>query len=270
MVITLLTDFGDRDTYAAQMKGVLAAMAPRVGVIDLTHNIQPQNILEAAVQLDAAVDAFEDDTVHIAVVDPGVGTARRGIAARCPRGTLVGPDNGIFTAVLDRYPMSKAVSLEDEAYLRTPVSPTFHGRDVFAPAAAHLATGLHLTELGPYIDDLVRLDLPRPLVSHDGGFIKAHVLLADRFGNLVTDLRKEAFDTWLGRGQAQWAYVQIDGRGPLPPESLTVAETFADVEPGRPVAYFGSSDRLEIAVRDGDAADTLKLTHGDAVSVMMR
>ncbi|NBC10647.1 MAG: hypothetical protein GVY24_02800 [Planctomycetes bacterium] len=189
MVITLLTDFGSSDTYVGQMKGVLTSMAPQVTVVDLTHHVPPQDVLAAAIHLDAAVDAFADDTIHVAVVDPGVGSRRRGIALRNERGSFVGPDNGLFTAVLERYPAKAIVSLEDRALFRETVSDTFHGRDIFAPAAAHLANGLHLTEFGPLIDQPVRLDIPQP-IENDDGSLAVHPLITDHFGNLITNLHR--------------------------------------------------------------------------------
>ncbi len=267
MVITLLTDFGTSDTYVAQMKGVLAQMAPQARVVDLTHAISPQSVLEGAIHLDAAVDAFADDTIHVAVVDPGVGSERRGLALRCACGTFVGPDNGLFTAVLERYPLKAAVSLEDEALFRQPVSPTFHGRDIFAPIAAHLANGLHLTEFGPAVDDLVKLDLPKPEVSpaDQGVYIKAHVLLADHFGNLITDLRRETFDAWLAGRPMHEVYLELPNAAPL-----TIQRTFTDAEPGQPVAYFGSSGRLELAVRNGSADETIGMASSPELSVKLQ
>jgi len=265
MVITLLTDFGTADTYVGQMKGVLAAMAPQAPVIDLTHAVAPQSVLEGAIRLDAAVDAFADDTIHVAVVDPGVGSARRGVALRCACGTFVGPDNGLFSAVLERFPLRAAVSLEDQALWRQPTSPTFHGRDVFAPVAAHLANGLHLTEFGPAVTDLATLDLPTPDPADDGSAITFHILLADRFGNLLTDLRRDAFDRWLdGRPQAS-AVIALPFQAPLP-----ISLTFADVEPGQPVAYFGSSGHLELAVRDGNITDIVQAKPGDGITMHVR
>ncbi len=261
MVITLLTDFGSSDTYVGQMKGVLTAMAPQVTVLDLTHHIPPQDVLAAAIHLDAAVDAFGDDTIHVAVVDPGVGGTRRGIALRCACGSFVGPDNGIFTAVLERYPAKAIVSLEDRALFREPVSHTFHGRDIFAPIAAHLANGLHLTEFGPLIDHPVTLDLPRPTQSDDGS-LAAHILITDHFGNLITDLRRDAFYAWRGDRPLDTIRIHLPGAAPLP-----LSRTFADTNPGDPVAYFGSAERLEVAVRNGSAARYLGLASGEQITL---
>jgi len=261
-VITLLTDFGTCDTYVGQMKGVLHAMASHVTVVDLTHHVPPQDVLAAAIHLDAAADAFADDTIHVAVVDPGVGGARRGIALRNTRGSFVGPDNGLFSAVLERYPAKAIVCLEDHALFRKTISDTFHGRDIFAPAAAHLANGVHLTEFGPLIDDPVTLDLPRP-TDHDDGSLTAHVLIADHFGNLITDLRREAFDAWRDGRPLESVRIHLPDTAPLP-----LSRTFADTDPGQPVAYFGSSGRLELAVRNGSAKQCLSTT--EAITLRCR
>jgi len=260
-VITLLTDFGSSDTYVGQMKGVLSAMAPHVTVVDLTHHVPPQDVLAAAIHLDAAIDAFADDTIHVAVVDPGVGSARRGIALRNERGSFVGPDNGLFTAVLERYPAKAIASLEDRALFRQTISDTFHGRDIFAPAAAHLANGLHLTEFGPLIEQPVKLDIPRP-ADNDDDSLTAHVLIADHFGNLITNLRRERFDAWRDGRPLERIRLHLPDTAPLP-----LSRTFADTDPGQPVAYFGSSDRLEFAVRNGSAAVQIGLSRGDALKL---
>lgn len=260
MVITLLTDFGTSDTYVGQMKGVLAQMAPQVAVVDLTHAVAPQSVLEGAIRLDAAVDAFADDTIHVAVVDPGVGSGRRGVAVRCSCGTFVGPDNGLFTAVLKRYPLRAAVALEDAALWRQPVSPTFHGRDVFAPVAAHIANGTHLTEFGPTITDLATLDLPAPDIDNDR--LACHALLADRFGNLLTDLTRATFDRWLAGRPVDAVTIDLPFQLPLP-----ISRTFADVEPGEAVAYFGSSGHLELAVRDGSITELVQIKPGANITV---
>jgi len=252
MPITLLTDFGARDTYVGQMKGVIAQLAPNETVIDLTHEVPPQDLVAAAIALDCAVDAFPRNTIHIAVIDPGVGSARRGIAARSEQFTLVGPDNGLFTAVWQRYPPKRIVALTNPQYHGQRVSATFHGRDVFAPAAAHLATGAPLAQLGETVDTPVRLDLPEPQRKDD--HIELAVLHVDHFGNLITNMPA-----------AQLAeYKQC---------AITVGQTridelhttFSDVPEGAPVAYLGSSDRLELAIRNGNAAQQWRINAGDTL-----
>jgi S-adenosylmethionine hydrolase len=238
--ITLLTDFGTCDTFAGQMKGVIGQIAPQRQVVDLTHAIEPQNIVQGAVRLDDAVDAFAPGTIHVAVVDPGVGGLRRGIALQTEAQTFVGPDNGIFTAVLARHPMQRAVELNNPRYHRRPVAATFHGRDVFAPVAAHLAAGVALERLGEPVEDLVAIQIPSPTV--DGRGVAGQVLYVDHFGNLVTNIKS--------------ALIPDGARVTVGPACLpSIDRTYRDVEPGEPVAYVGSCGRLEIAVREGRAID---------------
>lgn len=247
-MITLTTDFGTTDTYVAQMKGVIAGIASDARVIDGTHDIPPQDILAGAIALDSLVDVFPDGTIHVAVVDPGVGSQRAAVAVKTERFTLVGPDNGLFTLVLDRYPPTAIVSLTNPDYHRDPVSATFHGRDIFAPVAAHLAAGIAIHKLGEPVNTLINLNIPQPEASSDG--LSVLTLTADRFGNLITNLTQAFFSDWLTRANAKGVTVSVKGHviGP-------VRRTFADVQPGEPVAYFGSSGRLELAVRNGSAKD---------------
>jgi len=237
--IAFLSDFGDSH-YAGQMKGVVLSNAPGVPIVDLTHAIAPQNVVEAAHVLAESVDAFPAGTVFVCVVDPGVGTARRGVAFESNGRFFVGPDNGVFTLVA-RGGIGAAVVLENPAYFRTPVAATFHGRDVFAPVAARIARGVPLGELGPPAGALRTIDLPVPAVTD--GRIDAHFLYADRFGNLVTDVPGALV------AEGAWA-VLVCGR-----RLRGVRRTYSDVQPGKPVALVGSSGRVEIAVRDGSAAE---------------
>ncbi len=243
-VLALLTDFGTRDSYVGVMKGVILGIAPGVALVDLTHEIPPQNVRAAAYNLLVSYRYFPAGTVFCCVVDPGVGSQRRAVAVRAGAYTFVCPDNGLLTAVLNETPAAHAVSLENPEYHLPHVSATFHGRDIFAPVAAHLARGVPLEALGPELDPghLVRLDWPRPRPTADGGW-EAVVVYADHFGNLVTNLPGHLLappaDAW-----------RVDV-GPLTISG--VRRTFADVEVGEPVAYVGSSGFLELAVRQGNA-----------------
>ncbi|MEX0885248.1 MAG: SAM-dependent chlorinase/fluorinase [Phycisphaeraceae bacterium] len=258
-MIALLTDFGLRDTYVGQMKAVIAGLAPGVAVVDLTHAVAPQNVAAGALALDVALPACPRGTVVLAVVDPGVGTGRRGVAIRSDAGdlTFVGPDNGLFTLALRRAGTCRAVELTNRAYYRTGgegMSPTFHGRDIFAPVAAHLATGVALDALGPAVDDLVELPLPEPARIAPGE-LELHVLDVDRFGNLITDLTAEAL-------AAAGGAIAIDLAGC---RITRLARTYADVSEGEPVAYVGSSGRLEVALRNGSAAQWFNIGPGAAI-----
>lgn len=259
-LISLTTDFGTFDTCVAQMKGVIAGIAPQANVIDGTHDIPPQDVLAGALALEAMVEAFPAGTIHVAVVDPGVGSDRAAVAVRTQRFTLVGPDNGLFTLALQHHPPTAIISLTHPAYHRAPVSPTFHGRDIFAPAAAHLASGVALQDLGESVSTLVNLNVPEPVESQDS--LIAIVLRADRFGNLVTNLTRECYDDWLVRFGHPDVAVSLNRQTVGP-----IRATFADAEPGKPLAYFGSSNRLEIAVRNADAASLLSVTRGDRLTL---
>lgn len=255
-LITLLTDFGVSDTFVGQMKGVIASIAPDATVVDLSHDVPPQDVMTAAVMLADAVDAFPDGTVHVAVVDPGVGTSRAALAVDLGRFRFVGPDNGLVTPLLAMSAVSYATAL-DPARLRTPrQSHTFHGRDIFAPAAAYLAKGDAPSDLGDAVDNVVTLDLPTPIVEPER--ITVHVLMVDHFGNLLTDLHEAPLATW----QAGREGLRITVAGQT---MHGLHRTFGEVAPGEPVAYIGSSGRLEVAVRNGHAARDLNAKRGDTV-----
>ena len=249
MIITLTTDFGTADPFVGLMKGVILGIAPEVTIVDLSHEVPPQDIAAGALLLDSAVDFFPRGTIHVAVVDPGVGDRHTRIAVRTDEHIYVGPNNGLFTAVLARQEPHAVVELADSRYHHWPVSDTFHGRDIFAPVAAHLANGVALTELGPPVE-AVSLPLPEPWAVGDA--LELHVLRIDRFGNLITDLTRDRFVDWLGEAPAGKIALQVGNAW-----IKGLANTFGDVESGTPLAYFGSAGRLEIAVRDGNAAQTL-------------
>ena len=255
-IVTLTTDFGTRDPYVAQLKGVLLARCEGLRIHDLTHEIAPQDVLEGALFLAAAVPAFPPGTVHLAVVDPGVGTARRAIAASVSGQHVVCPDNGLLTLLARRATIEEIRSIEHPSLRREPVSPTFHGRDLFAPAAAFLACGGALEELGPQLDALVELPLPRPRA--EGARLAGEVLHVDRFGNAITNLARSDIEAVAG-GRA----VRVEAGGRL----LPLAHTYGDVAVGEALALVGSADLLELAVREGSAAATLGLARGSEVTV---
>jgi S-adenosyl-L-methionine hydrolase (adenosine-forming) len=257
-IITLTTDFGTRDAYVAEMKGVIldiAAAAHRpVQLVDLTHEVAAHDVTEGALALDAAAPFFPAGCIHLAVVDPGVGTDRRGLVIQTDRALLVGPDNGLFTPFLDRADAWRAYEIRAAEYRLSSVSRTFHGRDVFAPAAAHLATGVLPELFGPPVLDPLRLSWPT--VRAVAGAVAGAVLHVDRFGNLVTSIRADTLEE-LGRG----ARIRLGGR-PLP-----LVGTYGDLEPGQAGALVGSSGRLEVAVREGSAAARFKARRGTPVVV---
>ena len=256
-VIALLSDFGSRDHYVGTMKGVLLGICPDITLVDITHEIAPHDVLDGALELAAAYRYFPAGTIFLAVVDPGVGSVRRGIAADLGDYKFVSPDNGLLTAVIREAPPKKVVELTERRYARPTVSRTFEGRDRFAPAAAWLAKGIQLPALGRNVPGIQQLDIPQPLV--DEGEIRGAVLRIDRFGNLVTNLDRKTVERF-----SRDAGVQIVAGGA--PVGRLVA-TYADIQPGEVCALFGSTDHLELAANAGSAADALGLTRGAPVHV---
>lgn len=259
MLITLTTDFGTQDPFVGVMKGVIKGIAPQVEIIDLTHAIPPQDILAGAFVLKTACRFFPTDTIHLIVIDPGVGSSRRPIAARLGEWLFVGPDNGVLSYVLAEAPLHQAVTLDNPAYHRHPTSRTFHGRDIFAPAAAHLARRVPMSALGTPLETLTALPLPGPEIV--GDMVRCHVIHSDIYGNAFTDLTEPAY--------TQWAVgeVTITVNGQIVPGPL---DAYSDVAEGAPLALFGSSGHLEIAVHNGSAREKLGLTRGDAVTLHRR
>jgi S-adenosylmethionine hydrolase len=257
-IITLTTDFGTRDAYVAEMKGVMlditASAGHAVALIDLTHEVAAHDVTEGALALDAAAPFFPRGSIHLAVIDPGVGTDRRGLVVRTERALFVGPDNGLFTPFLESVRPWEAWELRAAEYRLSRVSRTFHGRDIFAPAAAHLAAGVAPDRFGPAVRDPVRLSWPT--VRAVAGAVAGAVLHVDRFGNLVTSIRAETLEE-VGRG----IRIRLAGR-PLP-----LVGTYGDLEEGQAGALVGSSGRLEIAVREGSAAARFKARRGTPVVV---
>lgn len=255
-VLTLLSDFGAADAYPGIMKGVALGVRRDLVLVDLTHDVPAQAVSVGALLLRSAVAHFPPGTVHCAVVDPGVGSARAGLAVVTDRAVLVGPDNGLLMPAAAALGGPRAVyALTNAALFRQPVSATFHGRDVFAPVAAHLAAGLPPQRVGTPHAAPVTLALPEPEVR-DGGLHGA-VLHVDRFGNLLTNLDAGALVTFRAAGVS----VTVAGM------SIALADTYAAVAPGALVAVVSSWGTLEIAVRDGNAAERLGVGRGAAVAV---
>jgi S-adenosylmethionine hydrolase len=277
-IITLTTDFGVSDGYVGTMKGVIFGIAPQAQLVDLTHEIAPQDVRQTAYVLYTAYSFFPPHTVHLVVVDPGVGSARRPIAVRSPCGTFVGPDNGVFSFVMVGAPCAgeslEVVELLNPRYRLPQVSHTFHGRDIFAPAAAHLAAGVPIHQLGPPVPDPITLPLPRLAV--DRSVVKGEVLHVDHFGNVITSIGRLAWSrdeltlepAFRGHGvssvrfRASSALVVVGGR-----EIPRVHRTYADVDSGEILALVGSEGHLEIAVREGSGGDVLDLQPGDSVDL---
>jgi hypothetical protein len=237
------------------MKGVILDICPEVALVDISHQIQPQAVRQAGYVLSAAAPYFPLETVHLVVVDPGVGSDRRPIAVRTKRGHYVAPDNGVLSLALERDPPLEIIHLTETQFRKAEVSATFHGRDVFAPAAAYLACGTAISAMGVPLDhdEMVKLPVTSPRQTANGSWM-GEVLHVDRFGNLISDLRSS---------QVLPSASIRAGQQPVG----TVQRTFADVAPGELVAYIGSSGYLEIAVREGHAARILGMGIGGPVLV---
>ena len=261
-VITFLTDFGLQDDFVGTCHGVIAGIAPDARVIDLTHGIPPQSVLQGALVLRNTVP-YTPAGVHLAVVDPDVGGARRAVAVRTRGGRdFVGPDNGLLMLAADDLGVEAAHELTDPRYRLPTVSHTFHARDVFAPAAAHLAAGVAITELGPAIDasSLIRIELPEPEVGRTQ--ISSTVLVVDRFGNVSTNARREHV---VALGIDHGARLEI--RLTLDRYYALLAETFADAPPGELLLYEDSYGLMTLAISRGDAAGLTGVRPGDEIRI---
>lgn len=253
-LVTLLTDFGTTDGTSGVMEGVIAARAPAARVVHLTHDIPAGDRRAAAFTLLTCAPWFPRGTVHVAVVDPGVGTSRKAVALRSNGSWFVGPDNGILSWAAPR--PDRAVELVNPAFHLRPVSRTFHGRDVFAPAAAALSRGVPAARLGPALRAPVRLPFPASVAA--GSAVRGEILAIDRFGNAVTNIAESAWRNRFGPRPVR----AVAGRGRFPE-----AAAYGSVGIGAPVAVFGSAGFLELSVRDGSAAKRFGLAAGLRVTV---
>jgi S-adenosyl-L-methionine hydrolase (adenosine-forming) len=257
-IITLLTDFGNQDSYVGIMKGVILSLNPEAILVDLTHEVPPQDIISGAFLLAEAAPYFPPGTIHLAVVDPGVGTKRRALGAKTREQFWVGPDNGLFHLVFQKNEAPAMVSLENADYFRESVSKTFQGRDLFAPVAAHLSLGTPLDAFGPPLTDLVALPWPEPECTPNA--LRGEVVHVDGFGNLVSNIKGDKLLAWLGG----LPHVVILG-------SLTIqglARTYKEAAAGEFVALVGSHGYLEIACVQGNAARRLTVGNGRSLAVI--
>jgi len=261
-IITLLTDFGSRDYFVAAMKGVMLDLNTDLTLVDISHLIDPQDILGAAFTLGQAWSCFPTGTIHLAVVDPGVGTARKGVAAEAGGHVFVAPDNGILTYVMSAQEDFTAYEITADHYFRKPVSPTFHGRDIFAPVAAWVSRGVLLRQFGPELPDPVRLKIPAPTRVRES-LIQASVLAVDRFGNLITNLLPKdlpVYDVSPG-GSCKILAGQR--------EITLFHTTYGEGNAGEIFVVPGSTGYLEIVLRSGSAASALNLKSGAPIGVVL-
>ena len=256
-LIALLSDFGSRDHYAGTMKGVMLGICPGATLVDITHDIPAHDVLTGALQLGAAYRYFPAGAIFLVVVDPGVGSSRRGLAAEAGGYRFVAPDNGVLTAVLREEPPRKLVELTERRYARPTVSRTFEGRDRFAPAAAWLAKGIQLSALGRPAADYHQLDLPLPRVEDH--VMSGEIVLVDRFGNLVSNIDRRTFEAF-ARGQP--VSIVADGH-----TVGRLVSTYSEMGPGELCALFGSSDHLELAVNAGSAERQIDGRRGTRIEV---
>lgn len=263
-IITLTTDFGTTDSYVGSMKGVILGIAPQVTLVDITHSIGPQDTRQASYMLQTFYKHFPKGTVHLIVVDPGVGTQRRAIAVETPDAVFVAPDNGILTQIwLDARETwgperCTAIELTEQRYWRSQISHTFHGRDIFAPVAAHIAAGVSLKLLGPRLHALHEAAFEPPARGRHGELI-GRIIHVDHFGNCITNITPQILE-------------QAD-KGPdlvisiIDQHISGLSHTYSDAPIGALVALIGSSDHVEVAVRNGNAAQTLGVGIGDIVKI---
>jgi S-adenosylmethionine hydrolase len=259
-IVTLITDFGEQAEYAGAMKGAILRANPRCQVVDITHQIPPQDILRAAFVLENSYPYYPEGTVHLAVVDPGVGTKRRPLALKKGGHLFVGPDNGVFAGILSVPGEGVGYEITRRAFFREAVSMTFHGRDLFGPVAGSLAAGLPLSQVGPRVSGFTRAEWPRPERFRDR--LIGRILWADSFGNLLTNLSRDEVGPILRA--RDW---RISGRGW---RVEVLSKTYGEGEPGQPLALFGSSGYLELAVNQGRAAERLGMKPGDPLVIRLR
>lgn len=258
-IVTLITDFGLLDEYTGAMKGAILTINPRCQIIDVTHQVEPQDVLRAAFVLKNTYPYYPAGTVHVVVVDPGVGMKRRPVILQKGGHFFVGPDNGVFTFVLSAKEKAEGFEITERKFFLSLLSETFHGRDVFAPVAGHLSLGQDPGGFGPRAADFVRAEWPQPRLQ--GGKLRGRILFADSFGNLITNIsRAEYGERIAGRS------LQIKGKGW---EINRIHRTYGQGKAGQPMALFGSCGLLEIAVHHGSAKKNLGLRPGNRLTITL-
>ena len=255
-IITLTSDFGFNDHYVGVMKGVILSIAPEASIVDINHNIEFANVMAASFSLEVSHKYFPDGTIHVVVVDPGVGGERRAIGLKTAKGIFIGPDNGCFTGIINDYPIIEIRSIDNRRIMLEDISHTFHGRDIFAPAAAHLAKGLDFTEIGPKIDNPVKSPIKRFELKEN--LINAHVIHIDRFGNLITNIPSD-FRSFELLGKLK---LKLQGN-----QTVKAVKNFESLEKGKLGIIPGSSGYYEIVMNRGSAASRINASVGDSLAI---
>lgn len=259
-IVTLTTDFGTRDYFVGAMKGVILGVNPEVQIVDIAHDLPPQDVPDAAFVLSNAYRHFPNGTVHCVVVDPGVGSERKPLVVAAGDQFFVGPDNGVFSFVYERETIRGIFEIANRTFMRPEISDTFHGRDLFAPAAAHLSKGIPPDAFGPEMSEYIRLDIVRPSVA--GGILTGTVVHVDRFGNLVTNISRGAFAEFTAGRSFE---IRMDAC-----RIHSLSTSYAEVRPREPLALFGSADLLELSVNSGSAAELLGVGRGATIFIKRR
>ena len=265
-VITLLTDFGTDDEYAGVMKGAILSVNPKAFPVDITHQIDPQDLIQAAYTINAFYRFFPPNTVHVTVVDPGVGTRRGIVALKTEKFCFLAPDNGVLTLLLEESRAEEAVWVQNSDYFLNNISRTFHGRDIFAPVAGYLSKGLALNRLGPKaeISQLKRLDLPGIEILENKS-IEGRIISVDRFGNLVTNIGAETIDSLCAGNPEIIPAVEIGG---IVVEGIS--DSYSDVPTRKPLMIIGSRNLLEISVKQGEAGRLSGKKKGDKIRIILK
>ncbi len=263
-MITLLTDFGLLDPYVGIMKGVILSINPKARIIDITHGVEPQDVWSAAYLIAAAYRYFPRGSIHVVVVDPGVGGSRKVLAVKARGHCFLAPDNGVLSRILDAEGVGAVIQLENQDYFLHPVSRTFHGRDIFAPVAAHLSKGLDMSVLGNRMElkDLVNLGIGAPVVSGPGA-LEGRIVWIDRFGNLITNIDENSIKQLSGMKKPSRLRVIVGDH-----RIRGISMCYADAPPQTLLAVFGSMGLLEISINGGSAAAFCHARRGDFIYVM--
>ena len=257
-IITLITDFGSKDGYVGTMKGVILTINPQVSLIDITHEVSPQDIFEAGFVLQNSYKFFPRHSIHLVVVDPGVGGERKALLIDTEDHLFIGPDNGVFTLIYECENINRIIELTKSNFFLPDKSSTFHGRDIFAPVAAHLSRGISVEDFGDVCNEIVTIDIPKPEITE--GAITGVVLHIDNFGNLITNISEGLFRALIGEG----SYKIMAGNK----VTVGLKVSYSEVKKGEVLAIFGSAGYLEISAREQNAQKKLKMNKGSEIKVI--